>query len=100
MCNTILELWEFCKELGLDCVQMKRFNQDLLENLFSQIRGLGFGHTHPGAKGVLERLKHIGLGAKAKSIEGAVVRLEFDLGSMSIAKVSSELLASIKLVED
>ena len=101
MCNTIPKMFESLqKEYGITTMKMKRFNQDCLENHFSQIRG--WCHQHPGPLGILQREKLIGLGAKAKSFHKASVRLEAEGGhlNLSAGSLTAEILNQIKLVGD
>ena len=101
LCNTIPEMFDhFQTEYGITSMKMKRFNQDCLENHFSQIRG--WGHEHPGPVEILKRERCVGLGAKAKTIQNAAVRLEEEGGSfnLSAGALTAEILNSIELVCD
>ena len=83
-----------------------RLNQDPAENTFTQVRGIGHSHTHPGPVDCANRLRLIMLGKNCNVIvENPSVAMEKEPKSEDSAKVldvvlMQELLNPITIPED
>ena len=78
--NSTLQLYHDLKEAyQLDYFLTSRVNQDPAENTFTQVRGIGHSHTHPGPVDCANRLRLIMLGKNCNVIvENPAVIVEND----------------------
>ena len=57
--KSTVDLYKEVKDEGLPYLLMSRMNQDALENVFSQLRGMGGSNTHPSAVEFINRLRKL-----------------------------------------
>lgn len=103
-CYAMIALFNYVKaRFNVQWVMTTRVNQDHLENLFSQIRGLGATYDHPGPVETLNRIRLLMIGhseATARfSIENAPVVFTADSESDG-QMVTVGVTATLKNVEE
>jgi hypothetical protein len=64
--DSTLDLFEELKKEGVKFLLTSRLNQDILENFFSRLRGIGGSNSHPSPVEVGQRIKILMLGKNSE----------------------------------
>lgn len=97
--SSLIELLHFLQQYGLKYVITSRLNQDALESLFSQIRGLGHFYDHPLPIDFKYRLRQVLLCNKLPLPSASVATKEIDQENFLSAQLFNSLINDNDLKE-